>query len=387
MVASFFASQQPGYGFSSPSALFAAGEQGAWYDPSDLSTMFQDFVGATPVTASGQTVGLILDKSQGLARGPEKRADGFTVSTGTGVASYDNVTGVGTVERIDGSNFSNVVFSGIESDTFYEIDFEYVSGTAPGISLRSNVGVDSLVTLTVGQRLTVRLRVTTADLRVSANFSAAPNTANFRIYSVKKLFGNHANQATAVARPIYQVDGNGKAYLSFDGIDDFLISKAITPGSDKVQAFTGLRKLSDAAAGAAFEFSNNAAQSRVSLGVPYLASSTARYFAVFGGSSLVAASTSLPMYDAPQTSVITLLGDIPADQAALYVNSTLVSSVTGDQGSGGYVANNLYIGRRGGSTLPFNGRIYGLILRFGGNLSAYQIRAAENYVNQKTGAW
>jgi hypothetical protein len=50
-------------GAYSPSSLFAAGEQGAWYDPSDFSTMFQDDAGATPVTATGQAVGRILDKS------------------------------------------------------------------------------------------------------------------------------------------------------------------------------------------------------------------------------------------------------------------------------------------------------------------------------------
>ncbi len=47
----------------SPANLFASGEQGAWYDPSDLSTMFQDSAGTTPVTAVGQPVGKILDKS------------------------------------------------------------------------------------------------------------------------------------------------------------------------------------------------------------------------------------------------------------------------------------------------------------------------------------
>lgn len=44
-------------------ALFANSEQGAWYDPSDLTTLFQDRAGTTPVTADGQTVGKILDKS------------------------------------------------------------------------------------------------------------------------------------------------------------------------------------------------------------------------------------------------------------------------------------------------------------------------------------
>ena len=46
-----------------PADLFKLGEQGAWYDPSDLTTMFQDRAGTTPVTADGQTVGKILDKS------------------------------------------------------------------------------------------------------------------------------------------------------------------------------------------------------------------------------------------------------------------------------------------------------------------------------------
>lgn len=46
-----------------PATLYAAGEQGVWYDPSDFSTMFQDAAGTIPVTAAGQPVGRILDKS------------------------------------------------------------------------------------------------------------------------------------------------------------------------------------------------------------------------------------------------------------------------------------------------------------------------------------
>ncbi len=43
--------------------LFAASEPGAWYDPSDMSTLFQDSAGTVPVTAVEQPVGRILDKS------------------------------------------------------------------------------------------------------------------------------------------------------------------------------------------------------------------------------------------------------------------------------------------------------------------------------------
>jgi hypothetical protein len=51
------------YGAFSPADLFANGEQGAWYDPSDYSTLFTDSAGTTPVTGVEQFVGLMLDKS------------------------------------------------------------------------------------------------------------------------------------------------------------------------------------------------------------------------------------------------------------------------------------------------------------------------------------
>ena len=47
----------------SPLSLFAAGEVGAWFDPSDLGTLFQDSAGTAPVTAVEQPVGRMLDKS------------------------------------------------------------------------------------------------------------------------------------------------------------------------------------------------------------------------------------------------------------------------------------------------------------------------------------
>jgi len=46
----------------SPAALFAAGEIGLWYDPSDLASVFQDAVGAVPGVIDAP-VGLVRDKS------------------------------------------------------------------------------------------------------------------------------------------------------------------------------------------------------------------------------------------------------------------------------------------------------------------------------------
>lgn len=46
-----------------PLTILATTSGGLWLDPSDLSSMFQDAAGLTPVTATGQPVGLIKDKS------------------------------------------------------------------------------------------------------------------------------------------------------------------------------------------------------------------------------------------------------------------------------------------------------------------------------------
>lgn len=58
-----FAGQPTVDPFTTPASLFAAGEQGAWYDPSDLTTIFQDSAGTIPANAIGQSIGMIKDKS------------------------------------------------------------------------------------------------------------------------------------------------------------------------------------------------------------------------------------------------------------------------------------------------------------------------------------
>ena len=47
----------------SPRQLFSASQTGAWYDPSDLATLWKDTAGTDPVTADGDAVARIDDKS------------------------------------------------------------------------------------------------------------------------------------------------------------------------------------------------------------------------------------------------------------------------------------------------------------------------------------
>lgn len=57
-----------------PIELFAAGEKGVWYEPGDITTLFQDVAGTIPVTASGQTVALMKDKSGNNAHATQSDA-------------------------------------------------------------------------------------------------------------------------------------------------------------------------------------------------------------------------------------------------------------------------------------------------------------------------
>jgi len=73
--------------------LFASSEQGAWYGPSDLSTLFQDSAGTTPVTTAGQPVGRMLDKS-----GNDNHA---TQATAAARPTYQTTPDRATLDKVD----------------------------------------------------------------------------------------------------------------------------------------------------------------------------------------------------------------------------------------------------------------------------------------------
>jgi hypothetical protein len=172
------------------------------------------------------------------------------------------------------------------------------------------------------------------------------------------------------------------SYLSFDGVDDFMVTGTITPAIDKVQVFTGIRKLSDTARGTVVEHSATIASNNGTfhLTAPNAASAT------FGFESKGTTLTdAVATFAAPTTRVLVGLGDISGDTSTLRVNGAQQDQDTGDQGTGNFLAYPLYIGCRGGTSLPFNGQIYSLIVRFGANLTTDTIISTETYVGDKTG--
>jgi hypothetical protein len=174
------------------------------------------------------------------------------------------------------------------------------------------------------------------------------------------------------------------SYLAFDGVDDFMVTPTITPGIDKAQVFAGVRKLSDAAAGAVAELSINYGLSDGSFILLAPEAGTPSYrFGSSGSVRVINAAAS--GFAAPITNVLTGLGDISGDLATLRANGTQAAQNTADQGTGNYLAYPIYIGRRAGTTLPFNGQLYSLVVRFGANLDATVISSTETFVAGKTG--
>lgn len=370
--------------------IFSANEQGVWIDLSDTSTIFQDIAGTTRVTALGQPVGLALDKSRGLVSGPELFSNQPSV--------LDNSGGGATVVHTSATRTIQVT----------------AAGTNPGYP-RLQVSL-SLVT---GRRYVFsgridgdRSRVNLARLAISGganNLAYNPATGEFSgiqqagaapifevhyngtltgsitiaTISARELPGNHLAANSTAARGIHQVDETGRPYIAFNGVDTGYVTPTITPGTDKVQVFAGVRKLSDAARAMLVELGNNVSQS-IKLEAPSVTGSVYYSFSSVGSVTGFAGDISA-LRAAPNTSVITGLGDISGDRATLRINGNQVAQATTDQGAGNYAANPIFVGLRGGATLPFNGRLYSLIARFGPNLDAQRIRQVENYVANQTG--
>jgi len=247
-----------------PGWLFRGGAQGAWYDPSDLATLFQDSAGTVPVTASGQPVGLMCDKSGN---------------------------------------------------------------------------------------------------------------------------GNHAAQATAAKRPTYQTR-DGLHWLGFDGVNDFLVTQTITPGTDKAQLFTGLKKLSNLRSDLIFEHSSDLASNfgGFYLFAPIIQSGiTSSYGATSRATAVAVAFMPENSIPSPSTNAVSVLIDIGGDSVILRADGTIAAQSASDQGIGNFLAHPSYIGMRSGISSPFSGNIYGMVLRFGPNLSDAEIARAERFLAAKTG--
>lgn len=183
--------------------------------------------------------------------------------------------------------------------------------------------------------------------------------------SIKDLSGNnnHAVQANAASRASLITDLSGYKSLKFDGIDDGYATQSIDfTNTDKVTVIAAVRKLSDTSASIITELSadqtNNVGtfvlmprQTGIAEGASFRSRGSI-YNSILNASGL----------KAPLSTVLTAMASVSNDLSLLRSNGVQVGISNADQGTGNYGNHPLYIGRRAGTSLPFNGQIYALLV-------------------------
>lgn len=189
--------------------MFATGANGAAYDPSDLTSLYQTRTGGATVTTPAQSAGIMLDKSrmgnktaaQFIASQPELRGSGVvsTIGTPSPAGAYDPSTGIGLSRRTDTSNVTGVSFT-VTPGNWYLIDIE-VTGPATLVARNGTLTGAGLQGFGPGARLQYLVRPTlTPMVLVSQNDS---NTSAFTLHSFKEIPGFHSIAPSDAARPTY----------------------------------------------------------------------------------------------------------------------------------------------------------------------------------------
>lgn len=181
--------------------------------------------------------------------------------------------------------------------------------------------------------------------------------------SIKDLSGrnNHALQANSTSRASLITDPSGYKSLKFDGIDDGYVTPSIDfTSTDKVTVIAAVRKLSDATTAIICELSANLNNNTGSF---YFSAPPSSGFPKFGAvvKGVTPGNVESGTLTAPASAVTSLPVNLLANSLQLKVNG-ITTSNGASLGGGKFGNYPLYIGRRGGTSLPFNGQIYALLV-------------------------
>lgn len=195
-----------------PSFLYKDGTIGTWYDLSDLNTLFQTDVlsGSTPVyvTAPGQTIATILDKS---------RQSDWTIVDDTvwAVTSGDGVLSVsGNVLTVTGATVTtHVTRTGGSMSTVEGLTRMRATASVSGVLMWLRGSPDSLDAGVTKDRM-VHTTNSTLD---RLDFPAG--TSSVTLNEVSYWDGSHTNQISASGRLLYG-NSEGVHWGELDGVDD-----------------------------------------------------------------------------------------------------------------------------------------------------------------------
>lgn len=404
-------------------ALFANNEQGFAYDPNDLTTLYQDAAGTIPVTAAGQPVGLMKDKSgrnnhasQSVSASRPTLSSRVNMLTGTN--NLVNWSAVNTAK--DGTTVTAI--GGTPLNHICYLAFTYVPSSMITYYIEVTKGVGfcffqmcysnsnrakCTINLATGEKVVKLLATNTTTVVVedggdvwrltfTGSATGAIGTAYANMGLATSLTGDTYN---SYDEPIFIADGSQRMtikaidvretrigsnlpkyqrvtsstdydsvgfpnYLAFDGVDDFLQTNNIDfTATDEVSLFAGMRKLSDTQRAILCELSIAAGGNTGSFCIeaPRLTGVLpGDYSSTAQGVSSSTTTTGVGAYLSPNSAVITLRAKNSANLHALKVNNLTYSSPA-PLGLSNFGNYPFYIGRRAGKSLPFNGHLYSLI--------------------------
>jgi hypothetical protein len=345
-----------------PLSLFASGAQGVWYDDGDMSTMFQDSAGTTPVTAVEQPVGRQLDlsgnnnhRTQATSANRPTLSARYNLLTATATLATQSITTVAT-------NYT-ITFTGAGTVT--------LSGTYVGVfSAGTNTFTATAGTLTV----TVVGSVLTADIRPTNQTVTLPS------------------YQAVTSSTVYDTVGFPQ-YLRYNGSSSSLSTSAVDfTATAQMNVFIGIRKLNDASlslvventAGTLFNgtfsiFAPSPAGANIGFGL----SSSGSVFQTGAANPFASPITTVcaSSYDFTQTTNATrIVGRVNG------VNQTLSFTGSGTIANINFANYPLFFGARAGNSFRFTGQEYQTII-VGKALTATEIANTETYVNSKTKAY
>lgn len=346
---------------ASPLSWFSYGEQGAWYDPSDLTTLFQDSAGTTPVTAVEQPVGLMKDKSgrnnhafQATAGNRPTLSARVNLLLGSAALSTQTITTQATQYVLTFTGTGTVALSGT---------FVLAAVSSGTYTFTATAG--ALIVTVVGS-------VTNADIR--------PTNIGANLPTYQRV--NTSTDYDTTGFPLY---------LKCNGTSTAMATNSINfSATDKMTIVTGVRKLSDAVNGIVTELGNGSGFATTSFTLNAPSGIGLANYSLSDFATTTANTAAVSGFSSPISNVIT--GQL--DNAKVTQATQCFVRVNGAQPTNTYAGSlnadvnmlntNLYLFARAGTSLWFNGYFYGLIV-CGATRSTQQVQQAETYINLKEG--
>ena len=342
-------------------ALFGNDEDGFLIDADDWSTLFQDTAGTQPVTAPNQGVALALDKS-----GNGNHATQATTADRPLTAVHPDGGVRNEVDNSDTLATQTVTVTAQERTLSFRGAGTVTLSNASTAGPLVGTGADDIVSLT--------FTPTAGSLTLTV--SGTVNDAMLELGAVRTTYQkrvNHLDVTEAGKRSIRR--------LYFNGTSHSMQTPTITPNTDKVQAFAGVRALNLATGvfGMLFEIGGTGFNA-TSLRVPPSASGRID-FTHTGDTNM--RNASLSGLSSPLSAVLSGISDLGEPKVLLSRDGLQVAQNVEVTGGGVFDPNPAFIGSQQGTMRFFNGFLDQLITRFGPNLDTATIEKTEKYVSTK----